>query len=301
MKRITALLLICFMVLPLFSSVVIEGEVSEDLREKLTLCVEKALGDRKELETVISNVREEDRALSFTVSYDGKSKEIETEREYLDEDMKSLFYYEESLFEDGERVDYIYNNSFSSVTAGKARKGTNWAVIGTSGKTEALLRTTEVYDGVIVMRPYFLSSPLPGMRVKKINDFSLSLKAFSTLTLKNYGASLSLSVTSVSYPIIPFIQVAVLRNASGVFSYYALLGINASFYLSSVWPDIPLIRNLSLSAEASLGGIYSTSFSWGAEWAFDCTYTFSRIFSLSLGLVNYSGENYFSLTLGGKL
>ncbi len=301
MKRITALLLICFMVLPLFSSLSIEGDMSDDLREKLTSCTEKALGDRRELDVLISDVREDDDAISFTVSYDGKSKEIETNREYLEKDIKSLFYYEESLFEEGARLDYIYNNSFSSVTAGKARRGTNWAVIGTSGKTEALLRTTEVYDGVIVMRPYFLSNPLPGMRVKRINDFSLSLKAFSTLTLKRYGASLSLSLSSVCYPIIPFIQGAVLRNAYGVFSYYGLVGISASFNLSSVWPDIPVIRNISFSGEAAFGGVYSTSLTYGAEWAFDCTYTFSRIFSLSLGLVNYSGVNYYSLTLGGKL
>ncbi len=301
MKRITALLLICFMVLPLFSSVTIEGEVSADLSEKLTSCTEKALGDRRELDVVISDVREDDDAISFTVSYDGKSKEIETEREYLEKDIKSLFYYEESLFEDDARLDYIYNNSFSSITVGKAGRGTNWAVIGTSGKTEALLRTTEVYDGVIVMRPYFLSSPLPGMRMKRINDFSLSLKAFSTLTLKRFGASLSLSLSSVCYPLIPFIQAAVLRDAYGVFSYYALLGISASFNLSSVWPDIPLIRNISFSGEVAFGGVYSTSLTYGAEWAFDCTYTFSRIFSISLGLVNYSGVNYYSLSLGGKL
>lgn len=301
MKRIKVLLLVCFTLLPLFSSVTISGEISSSLNESLLSYVEKAVGNRKELDVVIENVNEEEDSLSFTVSYDGKIREINTKREYLKEDIASLFYYEESLFEEGERLDYIYNNSFSSVTALKARRGSNWAVIGSSGKTEALLRASEVYDEAIVMRPYFLSNPLPGMKIKRINDFSLSLKAFSTLTFLRYGASLSLSYSSICYPLIPFMQVAAVRSVSGVFSYYALLGVSASFSLSSLWPDIPVIKNLSIKGEVALGALYSTSLSYSAEWGIDCSYTFSRIFSLSLGLVNYSGVNYYSLTLGAKL
>lgn len=301
MKRITAFLLISFILLPLFSSVTIEGEISSDLKDRLVSYVEKAIGDRREIDVVISEVVKGEDELTFTVSYNDVTKEIKTREEYLEEDILSLFYYEESLFEEGERLDYIYKNSFSSVTATKARKGSNWVVIGSSGKSEALLRTTEVYEDVIVMRPYFLSSPLPGMKIKRINDSSLSLKAFSTLTFLRYGASLSLSYSSICYPFIPFIQVAAVRNTSGVFSYYALIGVSASFALSSVWPDIPVIRNLSFKGEAALGALYSTSLSYGAEWGFECTYTFTRVLSLSLGLVNYSGVNYFSLALGGKL
>lgn len=301
MKRIISLLLICFILFPLFSSVTIAGGVSTALEEELVSYVEKAVGNRMEPSVVISDVREDEDGLSFTISYNGKTKELKTERQYLEEDIHSLFYYEESLFEEGERLDYIYNNTFSSITALKAGRGSNWAVIGFSGKTEALVMATEVYDDAIVMRPYYLSNPLPGMKMKRINDFSLSLRTFSTLTFLRYGASLSLSYSTICYPLIPFIQVAAVRNAGGVFSYYALLGASASFSFSSVWPEKRVIRNMSIKGEVALGALYSTSLTYGVEWGLDVTYTFSRIFSLSFGLVNYSGVNYYSLSLGGKL
>ncbi len=299
-KKLIAFISIFILSFSLFATVSFSSDVSDDLRARIEKYTREAVGDREELDIVYSDITEVDNTVSLTVSFCDKSVRIETLYENLDKEIDSLFFYEENLFEEGPVLDYIYKDSFSSISLVGARRGQNYRIAGTSGKTEGLLRVENVYDGAVAFRPYYLSSPLPGMRLERINDFSLSLKLFSNLSFTSYGGSLSFDCSSLIYPLIPFARFALVRY-SGLNFYYALLGLRAEFNLASVWSDIPVIRNFTFSGEFSLGAEYRYKLSYAAQYGLDCTYMFNRVFSLSVGFVNYGRVNYLSLSFGGKL
>ncbi len=287
--------------MPLSASLTIPEDVSPELGERLEKAVEKAVGDRNSLDITITDLSESDGIISMKVSWNEKSVNITVGEEYLEDELESLFYYEDALFEEGGRLDYIYRSSFSSVTLTGAKLGQNYRVIGESGKTEALLTVSSVYDNAVVFTPVFLSSPLPGMKIEREGDFSLRLGAFSNLSFTSFGASLSAYYSSLVYPVIPLLEVSVMK-AGRTTAARALLGIRSDFHLSSVWSDIPVVKNFSLGGEAALGvAVNGKKAALSTSFSFDVTYNFSRIFSVSAGLKNYDGTNYLSLSLGGRL
>ncbi len=285
--------------IPLFSSVVFSSDIPDDVRNRLEKAIAEALGDRKETEVTVEGYSSADDVLSFTLSYSGKIVNVVTPPGYLEDEIKAVFYYDETLFSEGERLDYIYRSSFSSVTLPGAKRGQNYALRGESGKTEALFTVDRVYEDAVTLKPYFLSSPLPGMKLERINDFSLSLRALSSFTFRSFGSSLSLYYSTFCYPVTPFVSIAVIRD--GKMAYHIDAGLSASFSLSSVWPAVPVVKNLSVEGEFGLGAEYSGSFGLSSEYGLTINWTFSRVFSVAVGITGYSGNNYLSLTVGGKL
>lgn len=299
MKKILSLAVVFIAIMPLFSSVIFSESVPEDVRSELEEAIVTAVGDRRETEVLVEKYGIEEGVVSLTLSFSEKSVTLKAPEPDLESEIKALFYYEESLMEDGARLDYIYKESFSSITLADAKMGQNYALIGESGKTEALFTAGGVYEEAVTLRPYYLSSPLPGMRLERINGLSLSMRAFSNTKFTSYGTSLSLYYSTFTYPLVPFIEAAVIYDGS--FCYIVSAGLSASFYLASVWPETPVVRNLSVEGQAALGWRIGVKPAFSSEALCALRWTFSRVFSISIGVVNYSGTNYFLLGCGGKL
>lgn len=299
MKKILSLLVVFISILPLFSSVVFSEDVPEDVRSQLEAAIVTAVGDRSETEVSVEKYEIDDGVVSITLSFSEKSIIIKAPEGDIESEIRALFYYEESLMEEGARLDYIYKESFSSISLENAKRGQNYALIGESGKTEALFTASGVYEEAVTLRPYWLSSPLPGMRLERINGFSLSMRAFSNTKFTSWGASLSLYYSTFTYPLVPFIEAAVIYDGS--FGCVVSGGFSSSFSLASVWPETPVVRNLSVEGQAALGWRFGSSPALSSEALVALKWAFSRVFSLSLGVVNYSGTNYILLGCGGKL
>ncbi len=299
MKKFLCFLILLIALIPLFSSVVFSSDIPDDVQKRLEKAIVEAVGDREETEVTADSYSSSDDVLSFTLSYSGKSVNVTTPSEYLESEIKAVFFYDETLFCEGERLDYIYRSSFSSVTLDGARRGQNYALRGNSGKTEALFIVDRVYEDAVTLKPYFLSSPLPGMKLERINDFSLSLRALSSFRFTGFGGSLSLYYSTFCYPVTPFVSIAVIMD--GKTAYHIDAGLSASFSLSSVWPAVPVVKNLSIEGEFALGAAYNGSFGLSSEYGLALRWTFSRVFSAAVGITGYSGNDYISLTVGGKL
>ncbi len=299
MKKILSLLVVFISILPLFSSVVFSEDVPEDVRSQLEAAIVAAVGDRSETEVSVDKYEIDEGVVSITLSFSEKSIILKAPEGDIESEITALFYYEESLMEEGARLDYIYKESFSSISLENAKRGQNYALLGKSGKTEALFTAGGVYEEAVTLRPYWLSSPLPGMRLERINGFSLSMRAFSNTKFTSYGTSLSLYYSTFTYPLVPFIEAAVIYDGS--FGCVVSGGFSSSFSLASVWPDIPIVRNLSVEGQAALGWRFGSSPALSSEALVALKWAFSRVFSLSLGVVNYSGTNYVLLGCGGKL
>lgn len=299
MKKILSLLVVFISILPLFSSVVFSEDVPEDVRTQLEAAIVTAVGDRSETEVSVEKYEIDDGVVSLTLSFSEKSIILKAPEGDIESEITALFYYEESLMEEGARLDYIYKESFSSISLEGAKRGQNYALLGKSGKTEALFTADGVYEEAVTLRPYWLSSPLPGMRLERINGFSLTMRAFSNTKFTSRGASLSLYYSTFTYPLVPFIEAAVIYDGS--FGCVISAGLSSSFSLASVWPETPVVRNLSVEGQAGLGWRFGSSPALSSEALVALKWAFSRVFSLSLGVVNYSGTNYILLGCGGKL
>lgn len=299
MKKIISLAVLLIAFMPLFSSVVFSDDVPENVREELVSEIEKAVGDRREIEVKVENYALEDDVISLSLSFSDKSILVKAPIDDIEGEIKALFYYEESLMEEGARLDYIYKESFSSITIDGARVGQNYALEGADGKTEALFTVSGVYDDAVTLRPYYLSFPLPGMKLERINDFSLSLRVFSNPVFTSYGTSLSLYYSTCLYPLVPFVETAVIYDGS--ISCVLSAGLSASFTFSSVWPDIPIVKNLSVEGQFALGGRFGGNNGLSSEALAALKWTEGRVFSFSLGVMNLNGTNYILLGCGGKL
>lgn len=299
MKKILLFLAVFILAVPLFSSVTFSGDVDENVRERFTGAVEKAIGERKERAVTVSDYREEDGVIYCTLSFSGKSIDFVSPEEYFESNIDSVFYYEESLYEDGEILDYIYKGTFSSISLLQPKRGENYVVRTASGKAGALLLVESVYDNGVMLSPLYLSTVLPGMKMERVNDFSLSFNGFTDKTLRSYGASISLSYSSLCYPLEPFFEVAWIGGKNS--AYYALLGFSSTFSLGSVWPGIPVIRNIRVTGDAAVGAAYSSSLKLSGKYGISLSYAFTRYFSLAVSLLNYGGNFYYSLGAFVKL
>lgn len=285
--------------MPLFSSIVFSSDVPDDVRKRLETTIDDAIGGRREIEVTVEDYATEDDVLSFTLSYCGKSVAVTVPSEYLSQEINSIFFYDEALFEEEPRLDYIYRESFSSVTLPLAKRGEQYALVASSGKTEALFTVDCVYEDAVTLKPFFLSSPLPGMKLERISDFFLSLRALSSFRFDSFGASLSLYWSTLCYPVTPFVNAAVIWRGGPAM--HLCLGLSASFSFASVWPEVTFVRNLRAEGEFAFGLMYDGKWGISSEYAATLTWTVSRFFSLSAGVVNYAGTNFISLSLGGKL
>ncbi len=302
MKKITVFLSLVFFILPLSASITIRSDIDENLHARLENAVVDAVGDRNFPDIVIEDVVSEGDYVRFTAVVGDRSFSFISPSDMLEEEIASLFFYEESLFSDGERLDYIYGSSFSSVTLEQAHTGENYRVYGASGKTEALMKVTSIHGEAVVFTPYYSSHPLPGMKIGRISDISLLLKFFSGMKFTSYGLSFAASSSKYLYPLSPLLEVSLMRSGN---AFHALLhaGLSAEFCFSSVWPDVPVLRNLRLTGSAGAGGRCSQEgdFSLSSMFSLDLTLSVSRFVSVSVGLAGYNGENCVSLSVGGKL
>lgn len=293
MKKILLFLALFILSIPLFSSVTFTEEVGDDVRLLFETEINKAVGERKEPIVVISDYREEEEVIYCTLSINGKNVDFVSPGKYFSNTIDSVFYYEKSLYEDGEILDYIYKGTFSSVSLSNPKRGQNYAVLSPEGKARALFLVDSVYDNAAVLSPFRLSDLLPGMKLERVNDFSLSIKAFSDIKLRSCGASVSLFYSSLIYPLIPFVEFTWIGGSGN--SFYSLIGASVFFSLGRVWSGIPVIRNIVVSGDVALGAQYSSSLKFTGKYSVNLSYTFTRYFSLSASLINYGGNFYYSL------
>jgi len=196
----------------------------------------------------------------------------------------------------GERLDYVFLKSYSSVSAQNAHMGDIYKLKNLDGKTIASLRVNRVKDGVATFFPYHSKAIYPSLELKKGCDLFIRLTASSALKLNPFKPEFhaEMKKTSWLYPFNPAIEAS--YHSSGDFSFG--LGVWYTLPLSSMNPtSISIVRNgeafasayvtaLFSSGEASLGGRWSLGYLYhmGTHLSIGFEVGYDQSLSTSLGI-----------------
>ena len=287
------------MFIPLFASITFKSRVSFDTEEMIKKAFTEAIGNRKDIDITIDKINLTDSDISFLINYKEKSIEFSSPISLFQSELNNLFYYEEELYWGGEQLDYIYSSSFSSVSLIKAKKGDIYSLRNNEGKKEALFVVSSLYDDATVLRALYQKDPKVGMGLKKENNFSFSLNAFSNIKFSDYGAMFNIYYSTFTFPFVPYFSV--IYRSVGEAKVIPVLGLKSEFVFSTVWADFPFIRNMKLSGEVGLGLSLSKKTQLLGTYSVTLSATLSPNIDIAAGLLNIDGTKYILLSLGGRI
>lgn len=299
MKKICLLIVLFSIVIPLFASITFKSRVSFDTEEMIKKAFNEAIGNRKDIDITIDKINLTDSDISFLINYGEKSIEFSSPTSLFQSEVNNLFYYEEELYLGGEQLDYIYSSSFSSVSLLKAKKGDIYSLRNNEGKKEALFVVSSLYDDATVLRALYQKNPKVGMRLKKENNFSFSLNAFSNIKFSDYGAMFNIYYSTFTFPFVPYFSV--IYRSVGEAKIIPALGLKSEFVFSTVWSDVPFIRNMKLSGEVGLGLSLSKKTQLLGTYSVTLSAALSPNIDIAAGLLNVDGTKYILLSLGGRI
>lgn len=301
MRRVALFLFVFLLIMPLFSiTLSFDNTIPDTEKILLTEYVESAVADRKDIEIKLSSYSFVDDIVSLCVEYSGKKESITCPRPLLENEIEALFFYEKELYQEGEILDYYYNSTFSSISLENRKKGSVYSLYNGEGEKEALLISAANYGGGIFFKPLFLSSPKPGMKLERGNDYFFSLHLFSSLNRDVLGSSFSIYNTSLIYPLYPVLGFSI-TNSYGKTGYYGFLGLKSEFNFAQIWPSVKVVRNMSLSAECDINIGSNGSFNYYASYFVSLNIYLSSHFSIGIGYNYQEGKGCGSISLGGHI
>lgn len=298
MKNIIIILLCFFSILPLFASVTFSDFSFDDNRFLIEDALEKAIGNRKDIDIKVSNILQNDDDISFNLTYGGKIVEFSSQVENMEEELNNLFFYEEELYEEGERLDYIYQKTFSSISLKNAKRGSLYSLVGSDKKAEALFYVHSIHDGAVLLRPVYLKEPKVGMSLKKESNIFYSFRLFSNLKFNDYGILLAANSAIFSYPLISSLGVVINPSSSNYLPYISFKG---EFFLSSINPNLAFIRNIRVGGEFGLAFSFKNSFRLLGIYSLFLTTSLSESISIEIGLLNLDDMKSLMVGLGVRL
>lgn len=300
MKKILTLSIFLLILIPLFSVVTIPENVPDNIKEAL----KKNIDGREECDVSMTDFNiSEDEIVSFVLSLDGKELKFSSPLNIVEDEIKSLLYYEDSLYSDGAIIEPINGSSYLLRGDEKYRKGGVIRVKDSFGKTQGIFNISKCIDEGALLTPFYLKSPLPGMRGEKSLAFGLSAKYMSTLKGGVQSVALSFSEMQLIYPLVPMVSMYIDFNQFGVQGIYGGLGIKTNLAFAFLFPKSPyLIRNMTLSAGVVVLFGYRKGFSFDARYFIDLDTYFTSFLSLNVGVTRSAmGYTMLSVGIGGRI
>lgn len=301
MRRVALFLFVFLLIMPLFSiTLSFDNTIPDNEKVLLAEYIEEAVADRKDIEIKLSSYSFSDDIVSLNVEYGEKKENVICPRSLLESEIEALFFYEKELYQEGEILDYYYNSTFSSTSLKDKRKGAVYSLYNCKGEKEALLISSANYDNGVFFKPIYLSSPKPGMRLERSNDYFFALNFFSSFNRDILGASFSIYNTSLIYPLYPVLGFSITKNNEQI-GYYGFMGLKSEFNFAQVLPRVKVARNMSLSAECDINIGSNGSFYYFASYLVSLNFNISSHFSIGVGYNYYDGRSCGSIRLGGHL
>lgn len=189
----------------------------------------------------------------------------------------------------GNRLDYIYDSSFSTYSLPDARAGQVYDLMSADGSTAVsrFIVSDAGQDGLVKLDPLHVGQAHAGLELKRKSAFVLTA-SFSQVFSPEYLFYLSFRVknTALLYPFNPSLGFEWGQDGEGNDFCSALAGIEYTAYLGGlIDSSFTLIQEGRLFAGLDLVLSYAKGgFAWGASWRAGYTYALSRNFSFSAGL-----------------
>ncbi len=258
------------MALPLFSSIVIEGD--EGISSAIISAIEDTLD--KELEYLIADEArvyvsiKEVKGNLVILSLDINNESIDIVfdmsegRKGIRKAIKdSLLYF---LPQKENTLSYIYPQSYSALDLENVPKGTLFSLKGANGKTSALLSVDDKEGNATILSPIYTNRIYTGMPLKKRASLELEASFLSVFMPSfGYGVKINAKYLPLLYPFNPVLGFQYAEDKG----FYGSIGVEYRLSFASMFsPSFTLIQDGGITASVALLLGSNEGFSWGFSW-----------------------------------
>ena len=247
---------------------------------------------------------------TFTIEYSGKSVVVNAVghdtgelSDAIEEEILSLFFYEESLLAPGLRLDYIHRGSYSFLSEEYYRRGTRFSAVDADGDLRGVFEVSDSYPGAYVLSPVYLDNPFPGISLESEGEWTMfgsAAMGFSFPEIDLTGA-VSFGRTDLIYPFVPLVSF-LFRYDNGAMYWYGGLGLEAFIDIHRIFPSVrfTLIEEGRIGADASiLLGYGPEGFDWKGRFSVFYEHRAFPSFFWRIGYENLQGTHMLMIGLGG--
>ena len=255
---------------------------------------------RREMDIFLGDFSEEDGMATFTLKVGEKEKKAYLPLGMMAEEVGNMLLYERELYSEAPVLDYIYANEFSTISQESFSKGDYLIALDENGKKRGSFVVSQENPEALELEAINLSSPLPGIALRKKKGIEVSIAASLLLPFSISVLEAKVAFFTSVYPLIPVISAGI--NMDNGISPYFGVGGKLLFPLSSLWSDLPVIRNIAVEGEVDLMVSPGREGSLGGRWSIGARYSFHPSLFLSLSYGQGSGSlTRVALAFGGVI
>lgn len=169
----------------------------------------------------------------------------------------------------GPSLDYIYGNSYSSVSLEEPTSGRVYRLKGEGGKTLALFVGEKAHYGAVELSPFYVREAYTGLPLEKGIGLKISASAgFIFAPEFRVGGKVMFSYLPLLHPFSPQLGFSYLTDRNGGGVYLGVLGAGYSLSLGSIFPvRFTLVEDGTISASVFLAAGYDGGFAGGGGWS----------------------------------
>ena len=298
MKKYLLLFLVSILVLPLFGKITIGESVPLEYRNIVEEALVENTKGRRDADIVLDSFVFSDDLVSFSLSIGESTYNTTVPSSYLDEEIGNMLYYSPYLYSTSEmRLDYISDLSYST-SASSLNRGNVLFLEEEGGKDRGVFVSSSKHDDAFELDALYLSSPFPGMKMEKGKGVETTLSQSLSLEKRGMSTEAGVSFYTPLYPLLPYVGLG-FDYVGGTVSGFLSLGGRTAFYLSSLWDDVPIVKNISIDGRVEMLIKYRGKVEMGGRWNISGVYRPMSWLSLSLGYTSDADlGNMVSLSLG---
>ena len=298
MKKYLLLFLVSILVLPLFGKITIGESVPLEYRNIVEEALVENTKGRRDADIVLDSFVFSDDLVSFSLSIGESTYNTTVPSSYLEEEIGNMLYYSPYLYSTSEmRLDYISDLSYSTA-ASSLNRGDVLFLEEEEGKDRGVFVSSSKHDDAFELDALYLSSPFPGMKMEKGKGVETTLSQSLSLEKRGMSTEAGVSFYTPLYPLLPYVGMG-FDCVGGTVSGFLSLGGRTAFYLSSLWDDVPIVKNISIDGKVEMLIKYRGKVEMGGRWNISGVYRPMSWLSLSLGYTSDADlGNMVSLSLG---
>ena len=302
MKRSLLLLLILIVILPLFGKVTISESVPEDYRNTIENALIDSTKGRRDVDVLFDSFSLEDGIVSFSISVENERHETIVPLSYMEKEIRNMLFYSQPLFSESEmKLDYVSSLSYSTISSPSLKRGDVVFAEEEKGNKRGVFVVSDKHSDALKLDALYISSPFPGMKIEKGKGIETTLFYSVSPSSRSMSLEGGVSFYTPIYPLLPHVALGFDIENGGLVPLLAMGG-RTMFNLSSLWGDVPFLRNMALDGKVEVIFRIKNKMEISGRWSVCGEIRPNSWLSLFLG---YTYDAYlgtmFSLSLGALI
>lgn len=252
MKRYLLLLIISIIILPLFGKITIDHSIPNEYRSVIEKAIESSIEGRRDVNVVFDSFSLENDLVSFSLSVDDECYNTTVPIKYLEKEIKNILFYSQPLFSPSDnKLDYISDLSFSTISSPFLKRGDLVFVKDEKNNNRGVFVAFYKHKDAVDLDALYLSSPFPGMKIEKARGIEAGVSYSVSPFTYNMSIESGVSFYTPLYPLLPYCSVGSdIERGKSIF--FLGVGGRTMFNLSSLWGDVPILKNMSIDGKVEL-------------------------------------------------